>query len=108
MSNSDFSCRQNTFFLEVAIAKRFSFKIPKKCTDLALSLLYISISGTYSKFTRENMFASTRRLLSSPVPALAAGLPRQDHVHSTTDESFRFHNKNFDEMRCKLDSTENF
>ena len=30
-----------------------------------------------------------------------------DHVYKTTDESFRFHNKNFDEMRCKLDSTEN-
>jgi len=26
---------------------------------------------------------------------------------TSTDESFRFHNKNFDEMRCKLDSTEN-
>jgi len=24
-----------------------------------------------------------------------------------TPQSFRFHNKNFDEMRCKLDSTEN-
>jgi len=43
----------------------------------------------------------------SPVRALAAGLPRQDHIYSTIDESFRFHNKNFDEMRCKLDSTEN-
>ena len=32
---------------------------------------------------------------------------RQDHVFKTSDESFRFHNKNFDEMRCKLDSTEN-
>jgi len=39
--------------------------------------------------------------------ALAAGLPRQDHVYSTTDESFRFHNKKFDEMRGKPDSTEN-
>jgi len=39
--------------------------------------------------------------------ALAAGLLRQDHVYKTTDESFRFHNKKFDEMRCKLDSTEN-
>ena len=28
-------------------------------------------------------------------------------VYKTTDESFRFHNQNFDEMRCKLDSTEN-
>jgi len=39
--------------------------------------------------------------------ALAAGLPRQDHVYKTTDKSFRFYHKKFDEMRCKLDSTEN-
>ena len=38
--------------------------------------------------------------------ALAACLPRQDHVYITTDESFRFHNNEFDEMCCKLDSTE--
>jgi len=43
----------------------------------------------------------------SPDPALAAGLLRQDHVYKITDESFCFHNKKFDEMRCKLDSTEN-
>ena len=40
---------------------------------------------------------------------LAAGLPRQENVYSTTDESFRFHNKKINEMRCKLrlDFTEN-
>jgi len=27
--------------------------------------------------------------------ALAACLPRQDHVYSTTDKSFRFHNNKF-------------
>jgi len=43
----------------------------------------------------------------SSARALAAGMARQDHVYKTTDELFRFHNKNFDEMRCKLDSTEN-
>jgi len=43
----------------------------------------------------------------SPARALAAGLPHQDHADKTTDELFRFHNKIFDEMRCKLDSTEN-
>jgi len=43
----------------------------------------------------------------NPARALAAGLPRQDHVYSTTEESFRFHNKKFDEIRGKLDSTEN-
>ena len=43
--------------------------------------------------------------------ALAVGLPCQDHVYITifcaTDESFRFHNNKFDEMRCKLYSIEN-
>jgi len=39
--------------------------------------------------------------------ALAAGLPRQNHVYSTTDESLRFHNKTIDEMRWNLDSTDN-
>ena len=48
------------------------------------------------------MFASR-----SPARALAAGLPRQDHVYITTDELFRLHNNEFDEMPCKLDSTEN-
>jgi len=28
-----------------------------------------------------------------------AGLTGQDHVYTTTDESFRFHNKKIDEMR---------
>ena len=53
-------------------------------------------------------FPSAQRLLSaSPARALAAGLPRQDHVYKTTNESFCFHNKNSNKMRCKLDSTEN-
>jgi len=30
-------------------------------------------------------------------------LPHQDHVYKTTDESFRFHNKKIDEIRCKLE-----
>jgi len=34
-------------------------------------------------------------------------LPRKNHVYKTTNESFRFHNKKIDGMRCKLDFTEN-
>jgi len=80
-------------------------QVSKKCMDLDLGLLYILPFGIYSKFTWKNNFLAFA--LRSPARALAAGLPRQDHVYSTTDESFRFHNKNFDEKRCKLDSTEN-
>jgi len=31
-------------------------QVPKKCTDLDLSLLYILASGTYSNFARKNNF----------------------------------------------------
>jgi len=47
-------------------------------------------------------FASRRR-----ARALAAYLPRQDHVDITTCRSFRFHNNKFDEITCKMDSKEN-
>jgi len=41
----------------------------------------------------------------SPARAPAAGLPRQDRVYSTTNGSFRLHNKKINEMRCRLDFT---
>jgi len=63
--------------------------------------------GTYGEFTRKNNFLALGVCFPSRPRALAAGLPRQDHVYKTSDESFRFRNKNVDEMRCKLDSTEN-
>jgi len=36
---------------------------------------------------------------------LAAGLPCQNYVYITTNESFRFHNNQLDEMLCQLHST---
>jgi len=38
--------------------------------------------------------------------ALAAGLPHQDHVWITTYQFVDFHKKEFDEMICKMKSTE--
>ena len=40
--------------------------------------------------------------------ALAACLPRQNHIYITTDELFRSHHNGFDEMPCKLDSTQHY
>ena len=40
------------------------------------------------------------------VRALAAGLPRQDHIWITTEQLIRFHKKDLDEMLCKLNSSE--
>jgi len=85
----------------------FLLQVPKKCKDLDISLLYILILGTYSKFAHKNNFLALGVCILQVARALAAGLLRQDHVCRTTDESFRFHNKKFDQMRCKLDSTEN-
>jgi len=63
---------------------------------------------TCSKFAVKNNFlAPPAFAFRRHAFALAAGLPRQDHVYRTTDGSFRLHNKKFDEMRCKVDSTEN-
>jgi len=74
---------------------------------------WISVSSTFLHW--EHIGYALGKIISyrsafafrSSARALAAGLPRQDHVYKTTDESFRFHNKNLDEIRCKLDSTEN-
>jgi len=82
-------------------------QVLKLCTDLDLSLLYILISGTYIKFARKNDFPLLSVCFPQPCSRLAACLPCQDHVYKPTDESFRFYNKNFKEMRCKVDSTEN-
>ena len=59
-------------------------------------------SGKREKIVQRSVFASRRH-----ARALAAWLPRQDYVYIATDESFRFRNNEFDEMPCKLDSTEN-
>jgi len=67
-------------------------------------------------FNTERLANSLGRIIRSAFAfrssarALAAGLPRQDQVYKTTDttdESFRFHNKKIDKIRCKLGSTEN-
>ena len=39
--------------------------------------------------------------------ALAAGLPHQNHVYMITAKSFCFHNNEFNEMPCTLNSSEN-
>jgi len=117
--NLIFSCVETRFFPGSRHCTAvLQTQVLKLCTDLNLSLLYILILGTYSKLARKNYFTSARHLLSATL------LERWPHVCRikitcyrrifsfpqqirTTDEYFRFHNKKIDEMRCKLDSTEN-
>jgi len=108
MAKSDFLCvKTRCFFGFCHCAVVLQTQVPKLCTDLDLGLLYILILGTYSKFAQKKIPYRSAFAFHSSARALAAGLPCQGHVYKTTDESFRFHNKNFDGIRCKLDSTEN-
>ena len=76
---------------------------------LDLSLLYILMLQTHSRFARRTHFLALGVCFPgrSPDRSLAAGLPCQDHVYITTDKSFRFYNNKLDEMPCELDATEN-
>ena len=71
-----------------------NIKMPKNHQGLA-------VGEQFWNFSR-SAFASRRH-----ARALAACLPRQDHVYITPDGSLCFHNNIFDKMPCKLDSTEN-
>jgi len=73
------------------------------------SALYDKVDRSFQDFVHSThgtlieSEAHTRKdLLRGSSRAQAAGLPRQGHVYKTADEPFRFHNKNFDEIRCKL------
>ena len=81
-------------------------QVMKMCTDLDHGLLYILIFGTYSKFTRKNNFLALS--VCFPQPCSSAGrrfAASRSHVQNyQRNDLFP---KKIDEMRCKLDSTEN-
>jgi len=109
--NFDISCGQNTFFFgSHHCAAIFFSQVPKKCTHLDLSLIYILKLRTYSKFARENNFLALRALeVCFPQPCSSPG--RRFAVSRSHVQSYRrivsFPQKKFDEMHCKLDSIEN-
>ena len=74
-------------------------QVPKLCTDLHLSHLYILIQEKYGKFARENNFPSARRLLFA---ALLERWPQVCRVKITFEKlptdrfvSTRSHLKNY-------------
>jgi len=81
---------------------------PNLCTDLDLCLIYNLTLGTYSKFARQNNFLALG--VCFPQSCSIAGrrfAASRSRVNTKLPTNGRFHNKNFDEMRCKLDSIEN-
>ena len=107
IAKSDFSCVETRFFPGSRhCASAPQMQVLKLCTDLEIqsTFCYLEhIANLLEKIISKRLAFVFR----SPARELAAGVLRQDHVYKTTDESFHFHNKQIDEMRCKLDSTEN-
>jgi len=108
MPTSDFPAGETCFFPEVATVQRFSLRKYTKSVQT-----YIPVCSAFGYWEHiENSFGLVIFERStfpsrSPARALAAGLPHQDHISITTDELYCFHNDEFDELPCKLDSTEN-
>ena len=102
---SDFSCVETSFFSsEVATALRFS---KRKCTDLDLSLLYILILGTYSKFARKNNFLALGVCFPQPSSSAGCRFAASRSGLQNYQRIVSFLQQKIDEMRCKLDSFEN-
>jgi len=87
----------------------FQIQTPKLCTDLDLSLFYILIMGTYHKFARKNNFLALGVCHPQPSGCSSAGC--RFATSRSRLQNYRrivsFPQKKIDEMRCKLDSTEN-
>jgi len=72
MAKSDMSCVEKLFFPGSRhCALVLQTQVPKLCKDLHLSLLYILIFGTYSKFARKNNFLAL--CVCFPQPCSSAG-----------------------------------
>ena len=70
MSNSDKSCGQTRLKVESRnCAATFSLQVPKSCTNLDPTILYISMYGTYSKFVRKDKMLALGVCLPRPSPS---------------------------------------
>jgi len=81
--------------------------VVKFCTDLYLTLLHSLIHKTYTKFVWKDKMPAICVCLLQPCSRASRRFAASRSCISTTDESFRCHNNELDEIRCNLDSTEN-
>ena len=110
MAKFNFCCGRDNFFFGIRFCSAILFsQVPKKCTDLDLSLLCILILGTYSKFALKNNFLALGVCFPQPSGCSSAG--RRFAASRSRLQYYRrivsFPQKKIDEMRCKLDFTEN-
>jgi len=97
------------FYFSIRICYKFPISKYRGESDLGLCITsgppkrMLLRSADFRRILRPN---TSTFACHSHARALAAGLPQQDHFWITTDYLFRFHNNEFDEMLCELDSTE--
>jgi len=96
MPNSDFFWKRNTFFPG---SRHCAAPVSQKCSDLDLNNLYILVLGIANSLGKM-IFCRPAFAFRSPARALAAGLPRQNHVYRTTNESFFCTSKNLMNSGC--------
>ena len=102
-----FCCGRNTFFPRSrCCAAVVVSQVPNKCTDLYISLLYFLMLGTYNKFARENNFLVLGVCFAQPSWSARRRFATSESHYYRRIVSFPQQQK-FDEMRCKLDSTQN-
>ena len=82
----------------------FSLQVPKSCTDLDLTLLYIPILGKYSRFVRENELLALGVCFPQPCSSAGCWSAASRSRWITTKQLVRFRKNEFNEMLCKLDS----
>jgi len=98
----------NLFFIRKSASRSgILFAGTEVCTDLHPTLLYILMSGTYSKFVWKIQMPVLGVCFPQTCSSAGRMFAASRYVCITTDESFRFHNNEFDERPCKLKSTVN-
>jgi len=98
MPNSEFSAGETRFVRKSPLRSGSLFASTYQMHRPRFNILYILILGKYSKFCRKDIFLALSNCFRKRAQALAAGLPRQNHVYITADESFRVTIKN--SMKC--------
>jgi len=101
------TCKNHEAVRSRHLAAASFLQVPKTCTHLELTLFLVLILGTCSKIVWKSKMPVLAVCFRNHVRALATCLQHEDHISITTDEWVRFHRNEFNEVLCKLDSTEN-
>ena len=90
-------------------AVAFCLQVSKLCTNLNPTLIYILIFGTCGKFARKNKMLAHLVCFQQPCSSAGRSFCSGKIMFTLllTNDLFRFHKNEFDEMPCEVEFTEN-